>query len=202
MTFRRLSTLCLAATLAVGAASTVRAAEQPTDDRLVQALQQGGLVIAFGQGPTTEAGATGSCPASGLSGHDRAEAEQLGAAFRRLQIPVGLVVTSRQCPTREAASVAFGLAIATADLEGPAAAERLRAHIGGPVPSGENRVLVTQTDVLRMATGLAPEDLAAGDAVVFAPQSDGSFRILSRVSSGGWTALAGGSRLQRRAGIG
>lgn len=175
--------------------TAAEASEPLADDALIQALQQGGLVIAFGQ----RAPAAAQLESCTLPRVDRAALEQVSEAFRRLQIPVGLVVTSRLCPTREAAALAFGFAVATDDLEPPQASDRVSAHLGGPVPAGENRVLMTQTDVLRGVSGLGAGDLQAGEAVVVAPQEDGSFRLVTRLSVDRWVALAGGIKVQRRA---
>lgn len=185
---------CLALGLLAGL-TAAEASEPVADEALIQALQQGGLVIAFGQRDPA-AGHVESCT---LPRVDRAGLEQVSEAFRRLQIPVGLVVTSWLCPTREAAALAFGFAVATDDLEPPQASSRMSAHLGGPVPAGENRVLMTQTEVLRGVSGLGASDLQAGEAVVVAPQEDGSFRMVTRLSVDRWVALSGGIKVQRRA---
>ncbi len=185
---------CVALCLLTGLAAA-EAKEALPDEALLQALQRGGLVIAFGQRDSTDAQADGCI----LPRADRAGIEQVGDAIRRLQIPIGLVVTSRLCPTREAAALAFGLAVATDDLMPPQAVGRMAAHLGGPVPPGENRVLMTQAEVLRAVSGLDSGDLAVGEAVVVTPQEDGSFRVLTRMSIDRWVALAGGTKVQRRA---
>lgn len=198
MILRRLLCVVALAAALVSMAAPAGASERPDDDRLIQALQQGGLVIAFGHAAPAETPSFTCAPGS-ISPRLRLDAEQVGEAFRQLQIPVGLVVAGRQCWSQETATTAFGFAVTSADLETPQAAGRLPAHIAGPVPAGENRVLVTEADLLRAVTGMTADDLRSGDAVVFAPQADGSFRVLTRLTPDEWTALAGTARPQRRA---
>ena len=109
--------------------------------RLADRLRRGGYVLAF-RHAATDFSMTDStrdlrdCSRQrNLTAEGRREARSIGREFRRLGIPVGRVLASPFCRTRETATLAFGRAIASRALlseeffEGEPAGERQRARL-------------------------------------------------------------------------
>lgn len=116
-----------------------------------------------------------------LSAAGEAQARALGAAFRRLQIPVAEVLTSEVFRARDTAELAFGAArvrierdLIADDYTPGSASEDARAvsrRLAEPV-SGGNRVMVGHIVPLGMilGRGLAQEEFPEGSMGVFRPR--------------------------------
>jgi phosphohistidine phosphatase SixA len=180
------------------------AAASPLQGRaLVQALRSGGYVLYFRHAATIWTQTDEDPPAfadcatqRNLSPEGRADARRIGAAIRRLRIPVGRVLSSAYCRTRQTALLAFGRARVTTDITGlPAArsdAERarrvraLRNLLATPPERGTNTVLVSHLFNLQEATGVSIEE---GEAAIFRPRADGGFRLVATVVPRAWNRL-------------
>ena len=103
---------------ALGACAAVlassAAAVQPS---LIKQMQAGGLVVVIRHAITDQSKQDDTpvdladCTTQRmLSAEGRVQARAIGRAFRRLQLPVGSVLTSRFCRTQETAKLAFGRA--------------------------------------------------------------------------------------------
>lgn len=163
------------------------ASDQPlAGSALVEALQGGGYVIYFRHAATDFAQPDAdrenleNCATQrNLDAQGRADAAAIGAGFRALNIPVGQVLSSEYCRTRETAELAFGRVTLTRDLTSRANApaderarrrDALRCFLATPPESGTNTVLVGHNFNVQDATGLS---LAEGEAAVFAPAAEG-----------------------------
>lgn len=131
-----------------------------------------------------------------LTDKGRDEARAIAAAIRNLAIPVGDVLASPFCRTRETARLAFGRETPTRDVAGgPAQPEDprryapLQALLSAPVPAGTNRVIVSHGNPFRAVAGGAY--LAEGEAAVIEPLGAEGFRVVARVRWDGWSALGG-----------
>jgi phosphohistidine phosphatase SixA len=136
-----------------------------------------------------------------LSDEGRRQARELGEAFRKLAIPVGAVLVSPYCRTRESAELAFGQPGTEAEIlstwdhlavdEKTERATALRKMLDTPPASGTNTVLISHTGNLLWSLGLdsKPEGLAH----VFTPTGLSIARptYLGRVDPDEWRALAG-----------
>jgi histidine phosphatase superfamily protein (branch 1) len=129
-----------------------------------------------------------------LTDQGRAEARELGSAFRELKIPVGQVLASPRCRTMETAMLAFGRAEKeNAARGGPAAPESadrysgLRALLSTPINTRSNLVISSHGNPFIAVAG-APY-LAEGEAAVVRPLGK-DFEIVARVKHDGWRALA------------
>ena len=170
--------------------------------QLVQALQEGGLVVYLRHAATDQseddAGLVDpdDCASQrNLDERGRAQARAIGAAFRELEIPVGDVLSSEYCRTRDTARIAFGKLTREPDLTGfPNEADpdydrrvaRTRELLGtaaGP----ENTILVAHTNNLEAAAGLTIDE---GDLAVFEPLGEGAFTYLGRIPASAWPQLA------------
>jgi phosphohistidine phosphatase SixA len=133
-----------------------------------------------------------------LNDQGRDEARQIGDAIRGLGIPIGEVLTSPWCRTRETAKLAFGdnaeVAegrlfdtgyLASGSEERNEFREKLRDLLTDGPGEGANRVIVGHMPQLLDAANIS---LAEGEAAIFQP-GDGGFKLLTRVQSGDWARL-------------
>ena len=168
-----------------------------TGDRLVEALQDGGLVLYLRHTATDDAPdglPTEPCSNQrNLTDAGRRDAREIGQALRDLDVPVGRVLTSPYCRTRETAELAFGdVQVEDALLPVPTGAdgeERGRAALRALLseePEDANTFLVGHISNLRLAADASPEE---GGAVVFRPDGDG-FRLVAEVPPQGFQRLA------------
>ena len=131
----------------------------PAASPIVRELREGGLVLVFRHAATDtriemEESLRSCAEQRNLSTVGRREARAIGAAIRRLKIPIGDVRASPMCRTRDTAELAFGrvdedLDLVTGGVTGTERADerryrKLRRMVRN-VPDGTNTVLVTHT---------------------------------------------------------
>jgi phosphohistidine phosphatase SixA len=172
------------------------AAPASADPALWSLLQRGGQVVLI-RHAQTEPG-VGDPPGMllsdcatqrNLSEAGRAEAAQLGAAFRSRGVPVGQLASSPWCRCLETARLAFGrapeIAPALGNLFG-------RGDPGGRqlaqlkelvtrLPVAGNRVLVSHGSTIVALTGVSPQP---GELVIVTPQPEGRFVVAGRMLPG------------------
>jgi broad specificity phosphatase PhoE len=188
------------------------AADPPTDianaqppQRLIEALRGGGHVIFIRHAATQREGADqvsavmGDCATQRmLSEEGWRQARALGAAFRRLNIPVGEVISSEYCRAWQTADLAFGRYTRNAALnfepaedytaaQLAAMRDRVRPLLAAVPPAGRNTVLVGHDDPFEAATGVYPEPM--GVTWVIRPGGPGGFTLLGQIRPGDWQAL-------------
>jgi phosphohistidine phosphatase SixA len=186
--------------------STSRERPPALDRALVERLQRGGYVILF-RHAATDASATDmtgdprDCSRQrNLDARGRRQAREIGRAFRRLGIPVGPVLASPFCRTRDTARLAFGRVRASSSLlsadffpdEGAGArqAGRLRRLLEERPSRGTNAVLVSHAFAIDDAAGVS---LAEGEAVVVVPgRGRRGFEVVGRVKAEEWPRLEAG----------
>lgn len=169
-----------------------------TGDRLVEALQEGGLVVYLRHTETDDAPdgmATDDCSQQrNLTAAGRQDARAIGAALRALEVPVGRVIASPYCRTTETAELAFGhaqpedalLPVATG-ADGEERGRKALNALLADEPEDGISFLVGHISNLRLAADVTPEE---GGAVVFRPDGDGGFRLVAEVPPRGFTRLA------------
>lgn len=207
-----LSLAALLCTLAVAVMhSQMTSAQQLSGEPLVESLQRGGYTIYFRHAPTDwgqsdrveNAGDWTSCDPGEmrqLSDEGRAIARRIGEAIRALNIPVGKVLSSEYCRAAETARLLdLGPVRTTRDIMNMRAAE----HVGGreavirrarrvlslPPMAGMNTVIVGHGNLMRAATGAYAGEAGSG-IYMPAPEADGGFRLVGRLSAEDWTRLA------------
>ena len=177
-------------------------ANVPLEGRaLGDALRRGGYVLYFrhastdfGQSDETMTSFEDCNAQRNLTDKGRDEARAIGAAIQRERIPVGDVLASPYCRTRETAQLIFGRAtVAPAVRGGPVQADAQRyaglvALLSDPVPAGTNRVIVSHGNPFHAVAG-SPY-LAEGEAAVVAPRGTGRFEVVARVPRDRWADLA------------
>jgi len=134
-----------------------------------------------------------------LTDAGRAEARDIGAALRELQIPIGEVLASPFCRTMETGRLVFGRAtVSLAVRGGPARPETpdryadLRRLLSTPVAGRTNTAIASHGNPFFGVTG-GPY-LAEGEIAVIDPQGNGKFRIVARIPKNGWAALIAATR--------
>ena len=182
-------------------------------------LRHGGYVIVFRHGATyTDQAKTDpmsnpnkdpmSNPTSGkaaagerqLNSEGRAQAKSIGEAMHKLAIPVSMVTTS---PLQRAVDtgklLGFGEVAANPDLAEAGAAlsaeennRRAAAFrkLVAATPSSGNLVLVTHKPNIMEAFGKDWSDLSEGEASVFKPDGNGSYKLIVRIKADEWSKLA------------
>jgi virginiamycin B lyase len=170
---------------------------------LVKQLQRGGLVLVLRHAVTDQSKQDedpidlADCTTQrNLSADGKAQAREIGRAARRLRLPIGTVLTSRFCRTRETAQLAFGRGKlepallntinATHDAGWSAQIRAARRLIGTPPRAGTLTVLVTHGVVVTDATSLSLEE---GEALVFRPLGDSRYRLVDRIGPNEWNGL-------------
>jgi phosphohistidine phosphatase SixA len=135
-----------------------------------------------------------------LNRKGRREAREIGRSFRELDIPVGRVLASPFCRTRDTARLAFGRVRASRALlsaeffadEAAVAHQRNRfQHLLAEQPRKRtNTVLVSHNFAIDDATGVS---LAEGEALVVVPgRGRRGFDVAGRIQASEWPRLAAG----------
>lgn len=145
----------------------------------VERLQAGGYVVTFRHAATDQGldmtDDLSDCSRQrNLNAEGRRQSRQIGRAFERLDIPVGTVMASPFCRTRDTARLAFGevqptralLSVEFFDSVREGRRKGLRRLLRKEPEAGTNTVLVTHGSALLDATGREPEE---GDALVVEP---------------------------------
>ena len=205
---------CLLAALAIAAAcfggapgafgqpaEAVRQAPQLAGAALLSALRHGGYVIYFrhastdfGQNDDRMTGYEDCARQRNLTDTGRSEARAIGAEIRTLGIPIGRVLASPFCRTRETAELIFGRAtVSNAVRGGPAQADddryaELKTLLSTPVTGGVDLAIVSHGNPYRAIVG-GPY-LAEGEAAVIEPRGNGRFRVVAQIRKDEWLALS------------
>lgn len=183
--------------VAIAAGDTEALAGRP----LLAALKAGGLVIYFrhastdfGQNDEQMTGYEDCARQRNLTDRGRDEARAIGAAIKRLALPIDQVLASPFCRTMETARLIFGRATATPPVRGgPASgvpADRyaeLRLLLSTMPPAGTDVAIVSHGNPFRAVAG--ESYLAEGEAAVIRPLGAAGFRIVARIPKDGWDAL-------------
>ncbi len=168
--------------------------------QLVGAMQRGSLVIYFRHAATDRSQHEGTAEdladcqhQRNLSGRGVDDAMQIGDAMRMLHIPVGWVLSSGYCRTRDTAKIAFGrVDELVPDLTGFPVEEKehrtqtLKRLLATLPVSGTNTIIVAHgANIASVIIGLS---LKEGEAAVFLPNGK-SFVLIGRVRPEEWQSL-------------
>lgn len=195
---RRFTAAIAGAALAALASAAVAQLSGPA---LAAALRQGGYVLYirhtstdFGQNDDAMTDFANCAQQRNLTEAGRREAREIGAALRKLGIPVGPILASPYCRTVETARLALGApTVSLAVRGGPAQADnaeryaQLRTLLSTPVAKGSNLAISSHGNPFRAVSGAAY--LAEGEMAVLEPLGNGSFRIVARIAKDGWARL-------------
>ena len=176
-------------------APAARAPDLPVDK-----LQEGGYVVVFRHAATdtgmdTTEDLSDCSRQRNLNGEGRRQSREIGQAFERLDIPVGRVLASPFCRTRDTARLAFGRVqpsralLSVEFFASPREARRkgLKQLLEAEPPDGTNTVLVSHGSAIFEAMEREPEE---GDAVIVDPgEGKRGFAVVAAVTAGEWPRL-------------
>lgn len=188
----------------VAAAFVVTAQAQTlSGPALVKLLQAGGHVIVMRHASSpseipARPNPDNVPPERQLDEQGRASATAMGAALRRLKIPIGEVLTGPAYRTRETARLAglpnplpiaeLGEGTGTMQAVSKTQTEWLQKKTKERPRGSNNTVLVTHVPNVTAAFSDVPA-LAQGEALVFAPDGKGSARLVGRIKIEDWPGL-------------
>jgi broad specificity phosphatase PhoE len=188
--------------------ATANSQSAPSSTELIHDLRQGGYVIVFRHGATTlDPRSTDPMSTKNLSAErqltdqGRAQAKTIGESMRRLNIPVGLVLSSTtQRAVDTAILLGLGEVTATTDLtesgsglspdENNRRAQAFRKLVAGRPPADNNLVIVSHKPNIVDAFGRDWLDVREGEASVFEPDGDGGYQLIVRIQASEWSKLA------------
>lgn len=168
----------------------------------VERLREGGYVVVFRHAATDTGMDTtddlSDCSRQrNLNAEGRRQSREIGAAFERLDIPVGRVLASPFCRTRDTARIAFDRVkpsralLSVEFFASPREGRRrgLRRLLKAEPPDGTNTVLVTHGSAIFEATERDPEE---GEAVIVEPgRGKRGFAVVAAVPAGEWGRRSG-----------
>ncbi len=187
----------------MGAAETsVQTPDPSATASLKNKLQSGGFVIFLRHTATDrtqidrDRDDLSNCQSQrNLSESGREQARMIGDAMRKLDIPIGTVLSSPYCRCQDTAELAFGSSVVRRELrfgvgddllQTSKLAASLQTLLSTPPALGTNTVLVSHTANLKEATGIWPQP--EGAAYVFKPLQDQGFEFLGRIPPNSWLA--------------
>lgn len=194
--------------LALTLTSPAHAQIDPGLLQAVKALQGGGHVIVFRHGATHNDQAdtdplniSNVAKQRQLNDQGRALAREIGEAMRKLQIPVGQVVTSQFNRAVETGTLlGFGAVTSTADItegglvvtpmENNRRAAAMKKLAATAPPAGTNAVLVSHKPNILDGFGKDWFDIREGEASIFKPDGSGRSKFIARVQAADWAKFA------------
>lgn len=167
-------------------------------DGLVERMRDGGTVLLLRHAETDSAAdmtadASDCSRQRNLDGGGRRQARDIGAAVRALRIPIGDVLASPFCRTRDTARIGFGRArssraLLSTELAADGSAGSMRRLLRQRPPAGTNTVLVSHESAIESATGVSIEE---GETLVIGPATRRpGFRVVARLMPRDWRELA------------
>jgi broad specificity phosphatase PhoE len=173
----------------------------------INAMRRGGYVIVLRHGatPTDQADTDplhleNVAQQRQLNDQGRHQARTMGAAMRKLDIPVGQVHTSAFNRAVETGQLlGFGEVKPSLDfaegglvvtpVENNRRAQALRMIVATAPPAGSNVIVVTHRPNILDAFGKDWFDVREGEASIFAPDGTDGFKLIARVQADEWNKL-------------
>ncbi len=180
--------------------SHVQAAEMSAED-LVTQIKKGGYVIYIRHASTEKDYAdqvtaeVNNCSTQRvLSEKGWREAKEIGNAFKRLDVPVGKVISSEYCRAWKTADLAFSKYEKSAKLnfekaenytaEQTATMKNNVAPMLSQKPQNKNTVIVAHDDPFEAATGIYPDPM--GVTYIIEPMGEKGFKIVGHIGPNDW----------------
>ena len=173
----------------------------------VTALRGGGYVIIMRHGATHQDQAdtdplnlANVAQQRQLNDAGRAKAREIGAAVKKLGIPIGQVITSQYFRAIETGRLAFGEPQPTADvseggqvvtpIENNRRTAALRKLAATAPPPGTNIAVVSHKPNILDAFGKDWFDVREGEISIFKPDGAGGYKLVARVQADEWAKIA------------
>ena len=171
---------------------------------LLSMIKEGGYIIYFRHAQTVRDYADQADPKMRLedcntqrklSSTGIRQSMEIGASFRRNNIPIDQVISSDYCRSWKTAKLAFGEFTKNSKLNFLPFEEytsdqikqmksNLNPFLSSIPPKGKNTVIVGHDDLFEAATGIYPEP--QGIAYVVLPSGFGSFKVLGKILPNEW----------------
>ena len=125
-----------------------------------------------------------------LSEQGREEAKNINESFQQLNFPVGRLISTEYCRTKETTELAFHEdyeIISRNDL-----AAQLTTLLGTPPATGTNTFIVAHIGTLEGATGIKTSrniPFGEGDSIIFKPTAGGGYEIAGFIDVLAWPIL-------------
>jgi phosphohistidine phosphatase SixA len=200
----------VAFTLFALALSAAPAMAQSSLRDVLEDMKKGGFVVVIRHGRTDESASTKddspldlSTCAGQLMLNDvgKRQAQAIGEAFKKAEVPVGQVIASTYCRAMETGRLAFGkaepsdvlLLEAFAPAPGtpmpqpwPQRVEMMKQLIATAPAAGTNTVLITHFPNVKAAFGV---QIGFGDAAILKPDGHGGVTVVARITAKEWASF-------------
>lgn len=196
-----------AASYSAGEKANAEFKDKLSGQDLVGALKKGGHIIYFRHAQTEKDYADQADPKLKLDDCETQrklsdvgikQAQDIGAAFKKLQVPVGDVITSDYCRAWKTADLAFGRHIKNSKLNflpfedyTEAQVKQMKDNVTplltATPKAGQNTVIVGHDDIFEAGTGIYPDP--QGMAYVLTPDGKGGFTLQANVLPDEWGKL-------------
>jgi phosphohistidine phosphatase SixA len=177
---------------------------------VLEDMKKGGYVVVIRHGRTNEGADTKDAPPLDLSNCSgqlmlnevgKRQAQAIGEAFKKAEVPVGKVIASTYCRAMEMGRLAFGkaepsdvlLLEAFAPAPGtpmpqpwPQRVEMMKQLIATAPAAGTNTVLITHFPNVKAAFGV---QIGFGDAAILKPDGHGGVTVVARITAKEWASF-------------
>ena len=189
------------------ASSTFLLACSKKTSTLLSQIKEGGYVIYFRHAQTVRDYADQADPNMRLNDCNTQrklspigiqQSKEIGASFKRNNIPINKVISSDYCRSWKTAKLAFGKYTKDSKLNFLPFEEytsdqvkemslNLTPFLSEKPPKGKNTIIVGHDDLFEAATGIYPE--SQGIAYIVLPNGNGSYKILGKILPNEWNEL-------------
>jgi hypothetical protein len=176
---------------------------------VLEDMKKGGYVVVIRHGRTNESADTKDASPLDLSNcagqlmlNDvgKRQAQAIGDAFKKAEVPVGKVIASTYCRAMEMGRLAFGKAEPSDALlleafvpapgtpvppPWPQRVEMMKELIATAPPAGTNAILITHFPNVKAALGV---QIGFGDAAIVKPDGDGHATVVARITAKEWAS--------------
>jgi phosphohistidine phosphatase SixA len=177
---------------------------------VLEDMKKGGYVVVIRHGRTDESAATkddsplnlSTCTGQlMLNDVGKRQAQAIGEAFKKAEVPVGQVIASTYCRAMETGRLAFGKAQPSDALlleafspapgtpvpqPWPQRVEMMKQMIAVAPAAGTNTVLITHFPNVKAALGV---QIGFGDAAILKPDGHGGVTVVARITAKEWASF-------------
>jgi phosphohistidine phosphatase SixA len=177
---------------------------------VLEDMKKGGYVVVIRHGRTDETASTkddspldlSTCAGQlMLNEVGKRQAQAIGEAFKKAEVPVGQVIASTYCRAMETGRLAFGkaqpsdalLLEAFAPVPGtpvpqpwPQRVEMMKQMFAATPAAGTNTVLITHFPNVKAALGV---QIGFGDAAILKPDGHGGVTVVARITAKEWASF-------------
>jgi phosphohistidine phosphatase SixA len=177
---------------------------------VLEDMKTGGYVVVIRHGRTNESADTKDASPLDLSNCagqlmlnevGTRQAEAIGEAFKKADVPVGKVIASPYCRAMETGRLAFGKAEPSDALlleafvpaagtpvppPWPQRVEAMKQLIAAEPTAGTNTILITHFPNVKAALGV---QIGFGDAAIVKPDGHGHATVVARITAKEWAAF-------------